>query len=737
MLSKKTTTFSLSTLFVINIIIGADIYAPQPFKEIMDDQISINWEPNPVSSIQNRAHVVFVDAAGTYCLQISPELIGGISVHEVSEMENGTATYGEVLRSMFQLLDLNISSLDTDPLTETYTIHPELASYFAIDYDGGELVITDKSSFYHTEQDNSAYLVFTLEGTSSTTKLRASSRYEYDSLSESYVLDNTWEDHWVVLGEDQTVILTAVVSEATEWTVADARELIEIGVDAGDDFNPGSTSWQSNSFAAYPTNANTGELSAWDYYESPLKTSQFYNNVDDDYQNQLGHSVSASAHASSVLDVINQNLLDLGESMRYSKETYVTFREALLNNDFSSIDLYNSVHGERTVEHVYFTSSFDDDGEYHPFMVIATHNAPSGPQFLIDVARPPGDGTAGLSYDEQTVTRNAVLEQKLVKIPIRDYGLITNLTENDLSEYNSLALDEGISESGWTVDNYTSTSSTGIAVDGVIIYPASNNVLIYASLAAEITSTGIHVGRGMGFHYHADGHAFNGNGINLYNSSDYVGRAHPPLIAFVFDGIAIYGTYGEDQNTMDGASEDLDDYGGHDHDDYGYHQHAFSKECEQQNGPNSYTFTQNFLQRGAFRGLINDVPGFLNNNTNQFMDNDLKQYVGGSGTSQLFIKTKKGLFPNQITVSQNYPNPFNPTTEIQYNLKNNEYISINITDIKGSHIKQLEKSNKEAGEHFIQWNGTNDLGSYVSAGVYFFTIETESEYQARKMVLLK
>ena len=53
-------------------------------------------------------------------------------------------------------------------------------------------------------------------------------------------------------------------------------------------------------------------------------------------------------------------------------------------------------------------------------MGIETHNAPSGPQFLIDVARPPGDGTPGTSYEQQTITRNAVLEQKLIKIPLRD-----------------------------------------------------------------------------------------------------------------------------------------------------------------------------------------------------------------------------------------------------------------------------------------------------------------------------
>ena len=75
----------------------------------------------------------------------------------------------------------------------------------------------------------------------------------------------------------------------------------------------------------------------------------------------------------------------------------------------------------------------------------------------IDVSRPPGDGTPGTSYPEQTVTRNAVLEQKLIKIPIRDYGLVTNLTDNDLTDHGSLATDQNVNESGWDVDNHTST----------------------------------------------------------------------------------------------------------------------------------------------------------------------------------------------------------------------------------------------------------------------------------------
>ena len=733
----------ISGLFLTGlcVIFAADVHAPKPFKTIMTDALGKEWTPSSISSIENRGHVVFIDNTGSYCLKVGTDISGGLTVGDLQPLKDGTASYSDALRSMFQILDLNAASLATNNLTGTYTIHPELASYYAVDADGGALTVRDKSSFYHANQTTSAYIAFSIDdapGSAVAYTLKAYSRYVFNNSNGIYELDNGWSaDQWVVLNSDMTVTLTNSYADATNWTIASSRDLIDVVADPGSDFNPASTTWQSNSFAAYPTN-NNGEISAWDYYNSGLKTNQFYNNVDDDYQNQLGHSENASASASAVLDVIEQNLANSGLFMRYSKDTYIAFREGLLGNEFQSVDMYNSVLGERTVEHVYFTSSYDSDGEYHPFMVIATHNAPSGPQFLIDVSRPPGDGTPGTSYPEQTVTRNAVLEQKLIKIPIRDYGLVTNLTDNDLTDHGSLATDQNVNESGWDVDNHTSTSSTGVAVDGVIIYPASNNVLIYASLAAEITSTGIHVGRGMGFHYHADGHGFNSNGINLYNITDYDGHSHPPIIGFVFDGIALFGKYEVEYSTMDGAYTDLDEYGGHTHDDYGYHYHAFSEEVTQQSGPNSHTFQQNFLQRGAFKGLINDIPGFLNVNTNQFMDSEIKQYVGASGTSQLKIKNDEFLIsPDDFLLHQNYPNPFNPSTNIIYDLSVDAKVKASIINTKGQVVKILVNNWQSSGKKSFSWNATNSVGQTVTAGVYFILLNVGNSKAMRKMVLLK
>ena len=95
------------------------------------------------------------------------------------------------------------------------------------------------------------------------------------------------------------------------------------------------------------------------------------------------------------------------------------------------------------------------------------------------------------------------------------------------------------------------------------------------------------------------------------------------------------------------------------------------------------------------------------------------------------------LIPEVFALHQNYPNPFNPTTQIRYDLPDNEFVSINIYDVMGRKIKSLVSINQEAGYRSISWNATNDLGQPVSAGMYIYTIQAGEFRQTRKMVLLK
>ena len=565
----------------------------------------------------------------------------------MSSLTDASATYGKVLRCMFQIQDVNIETLSIDSLTYEYSIRPELMIYFCIDSSSSEGSSTGTSlqisrikwAENMTTPTETGYLSFIFDGTSSRTLAQASKRYVLDASTGQLAEDANWSsDQWLKIDEDGAQ-LVSTVADATYLVLANAMDLIDFSNPIGDGFNPTANEWQTNEFAAWPVNPSTNEIEVVSIEESSLNEileGEAKEGVDPLYREQFGTSEDAVAVASSYLDQIEAALADAGESLRYSKDLYLTVRENMLSHTFGAIDEVNAELGESTVPFVYFTNAQDDDGVYHPFMVVGTRNGSGGPNFLIDVARPPGDGSG--TYETSTITRNAVLTSGLFRIPLKDYGLTETLLENDMTVLgatgqNSLAEAAGIDESEYDVYNYASYSVCGITVDGVKIYPAYNNTLVFTPMNGEITSTGIHVGQGMGLHYHADGHSLNGNGINLYNIEDYEGHLHPPIIGFGLDGVAIYGKYEEDFSEMDGYNVPLDEYGGHDHDDYGYHYHAYAEEVSNtDNKGNTYDFTQHFLMVGAYRGVINEIPDFQNGGTNQLKDEELEKYVGLEGT---------------------------------------------------------------------------------------------------------
>ena len=162
-------------------IMGVDVYGPKPFNQIAESNLTKTWSPSSVNAIQNREHVLLVDITETYCLTVSSDL-SSLEVGDVSALTGGTGTYGNAMRSMFQILDMNTAELATEDLAGTYTIHPWLASYHAIDADAdiasvsaSSIVIRDKNSFYMEDQTTIAFLVFTITGTPSSTTIQATS----------------------------------------------------------------------------------------------------------------------------------------------------------------------------------------------------------------------------------------------------------------------------------------------------------------------------------------------------------------------------------------------------------------------------------------------------------------------------------------------------------------------------------------------------------------------------------
>jgi len=93
--------------------------------------------------------------------------------------------------------------------------------------------------------------------------------------------------------------------------------------------------------------------------------------------------------------------------------------------------------------------------------------------------------------------------------------------------------------------------------------------------------------------------------------------------------------------------------------------------------------------------------------------------------------------PVAYSLSDAYPNPFNPSTKIQYGVPEKGLVSLVVHDVIGRQVKTLVATEKNPGLHSIHWDGTNDRGEIVAAGMYFYVIRSGAFIDAKKMILLK
>jgi len=106
----------------------------------------------------------------------------------------------------------------------------------------------------------------------------------------------------------------------------------------------------------------------------------------------------------------------------------------------------------------------------------------------------------------------------------------------------------------------------------------------------------------------------------------------------------------------------------------------------------------------------------------------------GEGTD---VDGERVSLPSEFILNQNYPNPFNPGTNIEYQLPEAAYVSIEVFNILGQKVKTLVSEQKEAGYHQARWDGESDSGRDVPSGVYFYRMNAGSFSQTMKMVMLK
>ena len=66
-----------------------------------------------------------------------------------------------------------------------------------------------------------------------------------------------------------------------------------------------------------------------------------------------------------------------------------------------------------------------------------------------------------------------------------------------------------------------------------------------------------------------------------------------------------------------------------------------------------------------------------------------------------------------------------------------QFVSINIYDLTGKIVKEIYNGKMKKDDYKIQWDGTNNFGTHVSAGVYLLTVNTNKFNYNKKLLFLK
>ncbi len=94
--------------------------------------------------------------------------------------------------------------------------------------------------------------------------------------------------------------------------------------------------------------------------------------------------------------------------------------------------------------------------------------------------------------------------------------------------------------------------------------------------------------------------------------------------------------------------------------------------------------------------------------------------------------------PGSFALFPSRPNPFRERAEVRYEIPvvvSN--LSLSVFNLNGQVVRLLASGPHQPGAYTIAWDGRDDQGQKVAAGVYLYQLSTELFRDTRKMILLR
>ncbi len=129
----------------------------------------------------------------------------------------------------------------------------------------------------------------------------------------------------------------------------------------------------------------------------------------------------------------------------------------------------------------------------------------------------------------------------------------------------------------------------------------------------------------------------------------------------------------------------------------------------------------------SFWGTIDDVRVY-----NRALSDEEIFELGGSEFSPVPYGRS-----GEIEISSGYPNPFSSSTSISFRLSETSSVSIEVFDLAGRRVRQLESEEIHSGEGSFRWDGRTADGRRAPSGIYHYRLTTATGQQATGRMVLQ
>jgi hypothetical protein len=83
------------------------------------------------------------------------------------------------------------------------------------------------------------------------------------------------------------------------------------------------------------------------------------------------------------------------------------------------------------------------------------------------------------------------------------------------------------------------------------------------------------------------------------------------------------------------------------------------------------------------------------------------------------------------------PNPFAMGTSVNYELAQYGSIDLTVHDVSGRLVRRLESGPRQRGVHAVHWDGTDNRGHVLPAGVYFVRFSAGDKASTGRLTLVR